>query len=105
MLTSNASKALDKLGPFLTLVCYYLQRGSEFLVVISKPLQQWHTLNQLMFLPRLETQSVLIRHYITGNRPDLTRRDQFLLCSTHLLVCEVRLVFLLLWRQVQSLLI
>lgn len=57
VLTPNASKALDELGPFLALVCDYLQRGSKFLVVVSKPLQQWHALDQLMFLPRLQTQS------------------------------------------------
>lgn len=53
MLTPDASKALDELGPFLALVCDYLQRGSKFLVVVSKPLQQGHALDQLMFLPRL----------------------------------------------------
>lgn len=49
-LTPNASKALDKLGPFLALVCYNLQCGSKLLVVIGKPLEQWHALDQLMFL-------------------------------------------------------
>lgn len=56
MLTSDASKALDELGPFLALVCDYFQRSSKFLVVVRKPLQEWHALDQLMFLPRLETQ-------------------------------------------------
>lgn len=49
-LTPNASKALDKLGPFLALVCYNLQCGSKLLVIIGKPLKQWHALDQLMFL-------------------------------------------------------
>ena len=56
VLTPDASEALDELGPFLALVCDYLQRGSKFLVVVSEPLQQWHALDQLMFLPRLGTQ-------------------------------------------------
>lgn len=54
VLTPNAAKALDKLGPLLALVCDYLQRGSKFLVVVGEPLQQWHALNELMFLPRLK---------------------------------------------------
>lgn len=53
-LTPNASKALDKLGPLLALVCDYLQCSSKFLVVVGKPLQEWHALNELMFLSRLK---------------------------------------------------
>lgn len=53
ILTPNASKPLDKLGTFLAFVCDYLQCGPKFLVVVSKPLQEWHALNQLMFLPCL----------------------------------------------------
>lgn len=66
VLTPNASKALDELGPFLALVCDYLQRGSKFLVVVCKPLQQWHAFDQLMFLPRLQTQWELGTHGMMG---------------------------------------
>lgn len=55
LLTPNASKALDKLGPFLALVGHYFKRGSKFLVVVCKPLQQGHALDQLVFLSRLKT--------------------------------------------------
>lgn len=55
ILTPNSSKALNELGPFLALVCDNLQCGSKFLIAVGKPLQQRHALDQLVFLPRLET--------------------------------------------------
>lgn len=78
VLTPNASKALDKLGPFLALVCDYLQRGSKFLVVVSKPLQQWHALDQLVFLPRLEKQSESESHGMTGSGSNLKSKGSVL---------------------------
>lgn len=54
ILTPDTAKALDKLGTFLASVCDYLQCGPKFLVVVSKPLQQRHALDQLVFLPRLK---------------------------------------------------
>lgn len=97
VLTPDASKALDKLGPFLALVCDYLQRGSKFFVVVGKPLQQWHAFDQLMFLSRLKTQSESGTH---GIMDDGYLKSQRCLsfCGAYLLVCKVRLVFLLLWR-------
>lgn len=67
VLTPNASKALDKLGPFLAFVCDYLQCRSKFFVVVSKPFQQRHALNQLMFLPCLETQAMSARCGVVAN--------------------------------------
>lgn len=86
VLTPDASKALDELGPFLALVCDYLQRGSKFLVVVGKPLQQWHALDQLMFLPRLEIQSESITSGRMGNQCEITGTCSFFVVLTSLSV-------------------
>lgn len=96
VLTTNAAKALDKLGSLLALVCDYLQRGSKFLIVVGKPLQQWHALNKLMFLPRLKDRIRNTTWWVIWVKA-LTY-SCCLSCCSYLLVCEVRLVFLLLWR-------
>lgn len=86
VLTPDASKALDELGPFLALVCDYFQRGSKFLVVVGKPLQQWHAFDQLMFLPRLEIQSESGTRGITDNQCEITGTCPFFVVLTSLSV-------------------
>lgn len=95
-LTPNASKALDKLGPFLALVCYNLQCGSKLLVVVGKPFEQWHALDQLVFLSCLKCKQINdnVALQVTSVKPRVTVHFY----AAHLFVCEVRFVFFLLWR-------
>lgn len=86
VLTPDSSKALDELGPFLALVCDYFQCGSKFLVVVCKPLEQWHAFDQLMFLPRLEIQSELGTCGIMGNHFEITGTFPFFVVLTSLSV-------------------
>lgn len=93
ILTPDASEALDKLGTFLAFVCDYLQCGPKFLVVVGKPLQERHALDQLMLLPRLRK-----AHKVRSVSGWATMPTTGAARGAHLLVCEMRFVFLLLWR-------
>jgi hypothetical protein len=53
--TADAAKASHELAALLALVGDDLERGTERLVVVREPLQQWLTLHQLQLYATLHT--------------------------------------------------